>query len=443
MRRLRLIAILAMALLALAAFALAVEPLAKRVVLPNGLTLLVSEKRALPIVTVQVLIKAGSVLEPQDKAGLANLAAELLTRGTKSRSALEISEAIEFVGGSLGSGGGVDSASASLTVLKKDLDLGLDLLADILLNPVFAEEEIRRKVNETLAAIRKKQEEPGVVAEEALEALIFGDHPYGRPLEGTEESLKRITRRDLRAFHGTYYRPERTIVAVVGDVGVEEIVAKFKALFSAWERGEVPEPVLPSPPPLDGLKVKKVNKSLTQANIALGHLGISRENPDFYAVQVMNYILGSGGFASRLMTNIRDEKGWAYDISSHFVARLQPGSFVVSLQTKNENAQPAIEEILKEIERIREEPVADQELADAKAYLIGSFPLRLDTNAKIANLLTSIELFGLGLDYVERYPELIQRVTKEDVLRVARKYLDPEHLALVVVADQEKARLKF
>ncbi|MBI3988754.1 MAG: insulinase family protein, partial [candidate division NC10 bacterium] len=310
--------------LAVASDVVAGELLAKRVVLDNGLTLLVSEKQALPIVTVQVLIKAGSVLELKDKAGLANLAAELLTRGTKTRSALEISGAIEFVGGSLASWGGADSAPASLTVLKKDLDLGLDLLADILLNPVFAEEEIQRKVKETLAAIRKKQEEPGVVAEEALDTLVFGDHPYGRPVEGAEESLPRITRTDLQTFHATSYRPERTIVAVVGDVGVEEIVAKFKARFGAWRRGDVPEPVLLSPPPLDGLKVKKINKDLTQANIALGHLGISRGNPDYYAVQVMNYILGSGGFASRLMTNIREEKGWAYDIDSTFVARLQP-----------------------------------------------------------------------------------------------------------------------
>ncbi len=419
------------------------EPLARRIVLENGLTLLVSEKRSLPIVTVQVLIRAGSVLEPEEKAGLANLAAGLLTRGTKRRSALEISEAIEFVGGSLGSSGGIDSASISLTVLKKDLDLGLDLLADILLNPVFAEEEIRRKVNETLAAIRKKQEEPGVVAEEAFAALIFGDHPYGWPLEGTEESLRRITRKDLQAFHATYYRPERTIVAVVGDVGVEEIVARFRALFGDWQRGNAPDPLLPSPPSLESLTVKKIDKSLTQANIVLGHLGISRGNPDFYAVQVMNYILGSGGFASRLMANIRDEKGWAYDIRSHFMARLYPGPFIVSLQTKNETAQPAIEEILKEIRRIREELVTDQELADAKAYLIGSFPLRLDTNAEIASLLTAIEFYGLGLDYVERYPELIRGVTKEEVLQVARKYLDPEHLALVVVADQAKANISL
>lgn len=431
-------------LLVLAAFpTVAAEPLAKRVVFDNGLTLLVSEKRTLPIVRVNVLVRAGSVLEPREKAGLASLVAELLVQGTRRRSASQISEEIEFVGGSLESEGESDYASLALSVLKKDLDLGLDLLADVLLNPAFEEQEIQRKVKEVLAAIRKKEEEPGQVAGEAFDEIIFGNHPYGRPVEGTEESLKLMTREDIQQFYATYYRPERTIVAVVGDVGFEEVVTKLRALFASWNRGDAQEKPLQAPPPLDGLKVKKVNRGLTQASIVLGHLGVSRDNPDYYALQVMNYILGGGGFASRLLGNIRDEKGWAYSIYSQFDARLHQGPFVVSLQTKNETAQPAIQEVLKEIRRIREEPVSESELEEAKAYLIGSFPLRLDTNAKIAQLLTGIELFGLGLDYMDRYPKLIGSVTREEVLRVARQYLDPERLALVVVADQEKARVEF
>lgn len=439
--RAHLFAWLAVVLLVLPA--LGAEPLAKRYVFENGLTLLVAEKRALPIVTVQVVIKAGSFVEPQEKAGVANLTASLLVRGTKTRSALEISELIEFVGGSLTSQGGVDMASVGLTVLRKDLDLGLDLLADVLLHPAFEEQEIQRRVKEIVGAIRKKKEEPGEVAEEAFNALLFGDHPYGRPVEGTEETLKGISRKDIQAFYEAYYRPERTIVAVVGDVGFEEMVAKFQTLFGSWQRGEAPDPPLPTPPPLEGPKVKKIHRNLTQAHIVLGHLGIRRENPDFYAVQVMNYILGSGGFASRLMANIRDEKGWAYDVDSHFIPRLQPGPFRASLQTKNETAQPALEEVLKEIRRIRSEPVSEEELNDAKAYLTGSFPLRLDTNAEIAQLLTGIEFYGLGLDYVERYPKLIEAVTREEVLQVAKRYLDPERFVLVVVADQEKAKLTF
>lgn len=447
MRRYRLIALLALALGAVGpALTLGLsegaEPLAKRYVFENGLTLLVAEKRALPIVTVHVVIKAGSLVEPKEKAGLANLVASLLTRGTKTRSAVEISEAIEFVGGSLTSQGGADVASVGLTVLRKDLDLGLNLLTDVLLHPAFEEQEIQRKMKEIVGAIRKKKEEPGEVAEEAFNALVFGDHPYGRPVEGTEETLKGISRKDIQAFYEAYVRPERTIVAVVGDVGFEEMVAKFQTLFGSWKRGEALDPPLPTPPSLEGPKVKKIHRNLTQANIVLGHLGIKRENPDFYAVQVMNYILGSGGFASRLMANIRDEKGWAYDVDSHFVSRLQPGPFMTSLQTKNETAQPAVEEVLKEIRRIREEPVSEEELKEAKAYLTGSFPLRLDTNAEIAQLLTGIELYGLGLDYVERYPTLIEAVTREEVLRVAKRYLDPERFVLVVVADQEKAQVK-
>jgi zinc protease len=180
---------------------------------------------------------------------------------------------------------------------------------------------------------------------------------------------------------------------------------------------------------------------VTQANINLGHLGITRANPDYYAVQLMNYLLG-GGFSSYLISTIRDEKGWAYDVESAFSASKYGGEFVVSMQTKNELADQAIEAALAQIRRIREQPVAEQSLKDAKAYLTGSFPLRLDTSKKVANWLASIEYYGLGLDYVDRYPALINAVTVADIQRVAQKYLDPERSALAVVADLSKAKIK-
>ena len=175
----------------------------------------------------------------------------------------------------------------------------------------------------------------------------------------------------------------------------------------------------------------------------MGHIGISRENPDYYAVMIMNYILGGGGFSARLMDNIRDNKGLAYDVHSGFSARKEPGAFSVSIQTKNESANEVIEETFKEIRRIQRELVTEKELADAKAYLTGSFPLKMDTYAKIAGMLTSIEIYGLGLDYPQKYPGLINSVTREDIQRVAKKYLHPDAMAIVVVADQEKAKLKY
>lgn len=388
-----------------------------------------------------MLIKAGQILEPADKAGLASLTAGLLTEGTKKRTASQLAEEIEFVGGSIGASGGDDSATVHLTVLKKDLDLGLDILSDILINPMFPEDEIKRKVKETKAAIEKQKEEPSVVAGKEFASLLFGDHPYGRPTEGTAESLDKITRDDVVKFHDSHYAPNNTIMAVVGDVTEEEIISKLNSSLKDWKTKEVVKPVFPAIKPLNQKIVKTVDKKITQANIVLGHIGVERENPDYYAAYVMNYILGGGGFTSRLMDNIRDNKGLAYDVHSYYSPMKYSGYFKVGVQTKNESAKVAIDEVLKEIERIRKETVTDKEIEDAKAYLTGSFPLKLDTNGKIAGMLASLEFFNLGLDYPDRYPKIINALKKDDIQKAAKKYLNPDNYILVVVGDLEKAAM--
>lgn len=417
-------------------------PLGKRIVLENGMVLLLSERHTIPSVTINMLIKAGQISEPSDKAGLAHITAGLLTEGTKKRSSSQIAEEIEFVGGGIGASGGYDSASVNLTILKKDLDLGLDILSDILINPVFPEDEIKRKVRETKASIEKEKENPSAVAGKEFAKTVFGDHPYGRPVEGLPETLDRIIREDIVKFHTAHYIPNNTIMAVVGDVTEEEILSKLNRYLKDWKKREVVNPVFPHVKPLDQKIVKPINKKVTQANIVLGHIGIERESPDYYAAYVMNYILGGGGFTSRLMDNIRDNKGLAYDVHSYFAPMKYSGYFNVGVQTKNESAKVAIEEVLKEMERIRSAPVTDKELEDAKAYLTGSFPLKLDTNKKIAGMLTAIEFFNLDLDYPERYPKMINSLTKDDILKVARKYLNPDNYTMVVVGDMEKAGIK-
>jgi zinc protease len=420
----------------------AAAPLAERQVLDNGLTLLVASRRALPIVTVKVTVQAGSLWEPDDRAGLANLTALLLTRGTATRTATEIDEAVDFMGASLSSGAGRDSSEVDLTLLKRDLASGLDLLADILLHPSFPDAEIARKVQEIKAALRKRQEDPGEVAREAFDALVFGAHPYGRPPEGTDASLSAITRADIVRFYRDHYAPDRTLVVVVGDVDLQEITGLLRERLAAWPRGTADVTRAAGPPAgPDAIVVKKIARNVTQANIVLGHQGIARQNPDFYALNVMNYILGGGGFSSRLVERIREQKGWAYDVHSSFAPGLERGSFQVVLQTKNETAGAAVEEVVRELRRIAQEGVTEQELADAKAYLTGSFPLRLDTNRKLAELISTVEYYTLGLDYADRYPRLIGAVTKEEVARVARRYLHPDRYVLVVVADQTKAAL--
>ncbi len=416
--------------------------LGQRQVLPSGMILLVSEKKAVPIVTATMLIQAGALVDPPDKPGLANLAAELLTQGTTTRTATQISEAIEFVGGSLSVEAGQDVTTVNLSVLSRDLDLGLDLLADILLHPTFAPDEIQRKVQEVVAGIKRKQEDPGEVSAEAFAALVFGAHPYGRPVEGTEASVPTITRDDLVRFHEAHYRPNKTILAVVGDVSLPDLTRRLEARLAAWKPGGANFTPPPAPAPLARPVVRTIQRDVTQANINLGHLGVTRDNPDYYAIQVMNYILGGGGITSRLPAKIREEKGWAYDVGSAFIPDKYAGTFNVTLQTKNEVAQDAIEAVVAEMRRIREQPTGEDELRDAKAYLTGSFPLRLDTSRKVAGLLASIEYFGLGLDYVDRYAGLINAVTTADIQRVAQKYLNPDRYALAVVADLTKAKIK-
>ncbi len=415
--------------------------LGQREVLPNGMVLLVSEQRAVPIVTVSMLIQAGAILDPPDKPGVANLAAQTMTQGTTTRTAPQISEAIEFVGGSLTVEAGQELTTVSLSLPSKDLDVGLDLLADILLNPVFTQADVQRKIQEVVAGIKRDQEDPGTVSWQAFLALVYGNHPFGRPVEGTEQSVPTITRHDLVAFHAAHFRPNTAIVAVVGDTSLADFRQRLTGRLSAWQPGgsAFTPPRLPAP--LGQRTLKTIQRQVTQSSINLGHLGITRDNPDYYAVQLMNYLLG-GGFNSYLISKIREEKGWAYDVGSSFGAAKIAGDFSVSMQTKNEVAHEAIEAALAEIRRIREQPVRDQDLKDAKAYLTGSFPLRLDTSKKIVGMLATIEYFGLGLDYVEQYAKRLNAVTTADIQRVAQKYLDPEKYALAVVGDLTKTKIK-
>lgn len=414
--------------------------LAYREVLPSGMVLLVAERPAVPIVTVKLLLQAGAVFDPPAKPGVANLTAIMLNQGTTTRTAPQISEAIEFVGGSLSVDSGTDTAQLSVSVLSKDLDLALDLMGDLLTHPTFPQVELAKKIPEVLASIKRGQEDPGWVSYLAFLALVYGSHPYGRPIEGTEASVPTITRDDVVAFYQSHYRPNRAILAVVGDVTVADLKARLQTRLGGWAPGGPPLVTPAAPIPLAKGVTKTVQREVTQAAINFGHLGITRDNPDYYPVYVMNYLLG-GGMNSRLPQKIREEKGWAYDVGSAFAPGKYAGDFSVTMQTKNEVAQQAIEAAVAEIRRIREQPVAAKELADAKAYLTGSFPLRLDTSAKVVGMLATIEHNGLGLDYVERYPGLINAVTAADVQRVAQKYLHPDTVALAVVADLTKAKL--
>lgn len=413
-----------------------------RSVTPNGMTVLFLEQHFLPTVEIHALVKVGSAQDPPDKAGLANLTASLLDEGTQTRTSRQIAEQIDFVGGSLEAHAAEDFTTVSARVLKKDADLGFTLLADVLQHPAFHKQEFERVRTQILGEILSDDDDPGNVAMKAFHQLIFHGHPYSWPAHGVEDTLNKITVADVQQFHAREYLPNQTILVIVGDLTQEQAVTLVQTHFGSWKKGTPSPYQLKKPTPIDRKMVQLIEKDLTQSTIVLGHTGISRTNPDYYAVTVMNYILGAGGFSSRLMDSIRDKQGLAYGIMSQFDSRLLPGAFFISLQTRTEVTNQAISGVLTEIKGIRDAPVTDQELNEAKSFIVGSFPLRVDSSAKLANVLAQVEFYNLGLDYFTNYPKAIEKVTKEEVLRVAKQYLDPQHYALVVVGSIAKAKVK-
>jgi zinc protease len=425
--------VLVLVVLLLAAPASA-APLAHREVLPNGIVLLVAERPAVPIVVTRVYLAAGAAFEPPDRAGLANLAGALLTRGTARRTGPELDAAIEFVGGSLEAGAGRDGLTASLAVLKRDLTLGLDLLAEVVLSPAFPEDELRRTVGEIQAAIKRSEESPSTLAGRALAKLVFPGHPYGRPVEGTRESVGRLTRQDVVAFYREHARPATAVIAVVGAVTVDEARREILARFGGWTGPASPPPTIPAAVGAPGSGTERITRELTQATILLGRQAVRQDHPDYFPLAVASYVLG-GGSASRLYTRVREEGGLAYAVGSYVNPGRFGASFVVSAQTRTAEVPKVLDTLREELARIGREPVSERELALAKAYLIGSFPLRLDTSRKVADFIVAVEVLGLGLDYPERYKAEVARVSAADVMRVATTYFPPDSLSRVVVGQ--------
>ena len=436
MHRLRVLA--ALAALLWPALAAALGPSVVQDTLPNGAALLVSEQHNLPMVLVRVVLDAGARRDPADKAGLASLTADLLTEGTATRSAQEIKETIDFIGGSLSSDADADYAIIGLQILRKDLDAGFDLLADVLLHPAFRPEELARRREATLASIRAEEDDPTAVAQKAFMQALFGNTPYGYPTEGTEETLAHITRADVQGFFKRYYEPSHAAVVLVGDLSAAEAHERLTRALAGWRGEPVPPFVYP---PLDEPAARqiRIDRSVTQAGIVMGNIGIARNTPDYEAVAVMDYVLGSGGFSSRLMDSIRTQAGLAYSVGSFFSPRKSPGPFEIVMQTKNASVDEAIARARQQVDLMRSAPIRDDELQEAKRYLTGSFPLRLDSNGKIADFIAQVWFYDLGMNYPDVYIQRVNAVTTADVQRVAQAYLHPDHFIEVVVAGGKDA----
>ena len=436
-----LILTVSMIWMGLPAGSLEAMPPVQRMILSNQLVLLASGEHSLPFVTVQLLVDSGSRKDPSGEEGLSYLTAKSLLHGTSKRTINQINEDLDFMGASLSSSSGRDYSTLTLKVLKKDLDKGFDLFMEVLTQSIFPEEEIKRETEKTLAAIQSEEDQPEEVAEKAFLKALFLSSPYGHPVEGTKESVPKLNREEALRFYHSYYHPNNAILTIVGDITEHEIKTKLVPRLEKWSKGEIPKVPFVNTFEREQ-KTVKINRPITQANIILGNAGVSRENPDFYALTVMNYILGGGGFASRLMEVIRNKRGLAYSVASFFDPGKYPGSFQVVLQTKNPSAREALSLALQQMERIQKELILEKELEAAKKYLIGSFPMRFDTQGKLANFLSQVEYYGLGLNYPEKYSSLIGSITREEVLRVAKKYLHPKQYVLVIVANLKEAGLE-
>ncbi|HEX9593786.1 MAG TPA: pitrilysin family protein [bacterium] len=410
-------------------------PVADRRVLTDGAVLLTLPRPHLPMVSVQVEVAAGSAYDPPDLPGLASLTAALLDEGTATRSAAEIAEALEFIGASLSINCDQDNVTLSLQVLERELATGLDLLADVLTHPAFRLDDVERIRAQSRAALLAEEEEPDRIASKAFRRAAYGDHPYGHPVDGDLDSLAQIQADDLRRFHSRFFRPEATVIAVVGAITPEDAATALTARLDDWSAAAGAPSPIPPPPPTASSRVT-LQRDFTQSTLILGHAGLRRDAPDFFPALVMNHILGGGGFGSRLTTDLREERGLVYGVASGFDIAQERGLFTVQLATKNESAAEAEAAVREQLRHMRDGGVTERELDEAQAYLTGSFPLRLDANGKLASYLLFMERHHLGRDYLQRFPALVDAVTRDQVAAAARHYLDPDGLIVVVVGGK-------
>ncbi|NKQ36951.1 MAG: insulinase family protein [Chloroflexi bacterium] len=406
----------------------------RRQVLANGITVLVYERFASPSLVIDGLVRAGALAESRQTAGLAHFTAVSLMRGTENYTFEQIYEALESVGASLNFSGAYHTTGFSAQGLVEDADLFLELLAEALRQPVFPDAEVEKVRGQLLTGIAMRENDPQQMAGLAFDELIYGEHPYGRSDLGYMDSLPDLTVDDLRQFHRRYYGPQGMIMTVVGAMKAEEVVEKVTAVLGDWRnphQEKLPDaPDAPRPESLKRIHVPMPDKQ--QSNICLGLPGPRRAAPDYLDASLMNTILGVFGMMGRIGQKVREEKNLAYDAYSVLQGGLGPAPWYAAAGVAPPNVEAAIAAILAEIERIQNELVPAEELADNQAYRIGSLPMSLETNGGLANVISDMELYGLGLDYLLEYPHLIREITPERIRVAAQKYLSAEQLGIAV-----------
>ena len=416
-------------------------PIVQTATLGNGLTLAVVEMHKVPVVDVEVMVDAGAARDPADAPGLATFTALMLQQGAGTRGALEVADEAAFLGAQLNTTASFDGAVASVHVPKRRLDAALDLLADVVMRPAFSDSEVNRQRELRGAQLVQQRDEPVAVANVAFPAIVFGPaHPYGHPLNGTDAAIAALARQRVVDFYRTYYRPDGARVLIVGDITLADARRLLAARFGAWERGGGDMPAFPTagaPAPASRAVYLIDKPGAAQSVIRIGHVGPPRISPDWYALDVLNTILG-GAFTSRLNQNLRETHGYTYGAFSQFAARRLSGAFVALASVVTAKTDSSLIEFLKELRRIRDEPVPAAELAKAKAYVTLGLPGDFETTGGAAARFRDLLVYGLPLDYYGQYIQRINAVTADDVQRVARRYIDPDHFDIVVVGDKSQ-----
>ncbi|HEY3251835.1 MAG TPA: pitrilysin family protein [Ignavibacteria bacterium] len=405
----------------------------------NGITVLVIENHKIPAVSVRLVFKnAGSYIDCE-KHGLASLTAELLTKGTAKRTATEIAEEIDFLGASLTTGSDWDGGYVSLSCLKKHLENTVDVLADVVVNPEFKEEEIKRVKDQRISSILQGKDDPSNLSDKLFNRVVFDKHPYANPQEGSESSVYNLYQSDFKDFYNSHYTPDSLILAFVGSITVDEALKIVEEKFSKWHTSStsVPAPFFDFNSVYSPKNVYIADKpDAVQSSLRIGHIGIERNNPDYIAVSVMNTILG-GFFGSRINYILREKNGFTYGARSGFNSRIQKGEFSVDTEVRTEVTFQAIQLILEEIKKITDKHVGDEELQLVKNYLTGVFPLQLETANAVASRVINLKLYDLPKDYYNKYITNINNISKDAVLNAARKYLYPDNCYIVVSGDSK------
>jgi zinc protease len=402
--------------------------------LGNGLRVVVVMHHEQPIVSLRLLIRAGSASDPPGKAGDAALTAALLDQGTTTRNALDIADTVDTMGATLTAGAATDLSYANLVVMRDSVEVGLDLLADVVRNPAFAAGEVERQRQQALSTLFVNAEDPDYVASMVFDRLVYGSHPYGLPGAGTPDTLPAITPDDLHAFHDRFFAPNNAILAIVGDVSADEAFAAAEHAFGNWVTRDVPSPAA-SEAPAPARRLVVIDKpDAVQTEIRVGLVTIPRTHPDYLAMDVAIKILGGEG-SNRLHRVLRSERGLTYGAQAELEALQQAGDVVADTDTRTESTGEVLRLIFDEITKLQRERVGERELADAQAYLAGSFPLTIETPDAIAAQVLHVLFYGLPMSELQTYAARVRAITPDDIQRVARTHLQPDRLSIVLVGN--------